>query len=212
MIFIDGPFTRGKLVLVSAAPRLYVMDGFVDVGEIAEVKAIGDAVEQLEAGGLAVTRSEAGRAVDLPALGDALPLIGARIERLAGLSDELDDSLRFRRYQVGEWHRRHTDAVYPVDGLHLLVTALVCLDEPEAGGETLFPYADGGSIAVRHRRGRLVLWCNYTEDGAVDRTAIHEGLAVRAGTKATIGKFLHRPLADCARVMRAPQPERHAAA
>jgi hypothetical protein len=42
----------------------------------------------------------------------------------------------------------------------------------------------------------LVVWCNYAADGAVDRTAVHEGLPVREGTKATLGKFLHRPIDD----------------
>jgi hypothetical protein len=193
---IDGPFPTQTLVQVSRFPRLYLMDGFVNAAEIEAIKAIGDSADALQAIGLEVTRGDAGCAVDLPALDDTLADVGARIEALAGRADRLDDSLRFRRYQIGEFHRRHTDAVYPVDGLHLVLTALVCLDEPRAGGETLFPYADGGPLAVRHRAGRLVMWCSYTAEGCVDQSAIHEGLPVLAGTKATIGKFLHRGIED----------------
>jgi hypothetical protein len=189
-------FPSGALVRVSASPRVYVMDGFVSEDEIEAVKSVGDAVQELEAIGLEVIRGNAGRACDLPALDDTLQAIGRRIESLVGCSDMLDDSLRFRRYGVGEFHRRHTDAVLPVDGLHLIVTALVCLDAPEEGGETVFPYAQGGSLAISHRRGRLVLWFNYLPDGTVDHAAIHEGARVLRGTKATIGKFLHRPLGE----------------
>ena len=193
---VDGPFPPGRLVRVSRAPRLYVMDAFATDDEIDSVKAVGDATDELDAVGIAVTRGDAGYSADLPALDDTLASLGRRVESLVGRGDLLDDSLRFRRYAVGEFHRRHTDAVCPVEGLHLVVTALLCLDEPAAGGETLFPHAEGGALAVRHRRGRVVVWCNYAADGTVDRTAVHEGLPVREGTKATLGKFLHRPIAD----------------
>jgi hypothetical protein len=199
---LDPSFQPGVLVPVSRSPRLYVMDGFISEDEIDAVKSVGDAVEELEAVGLEVMRGDAGRACDLPALDDTLLAIGRRIESLAGCEDMLDDSLRFRRYGVGEFHRRHTDAVHPMDGLHLILTALVCLDAPDEGGETVFPYAEGGPLAVPHRRGRLVLWCNYLADGTVDRTAVHEGAPVARGTKATIGKFLHRPLSEAGRTPR----------
>jgi hypothetical protein len=177
---------------LSTAPRLHVVDDFVTDGEIEHVLRLAEHPEQL-APGLVPDRSVAGLSFEMPVGRDeVLNGIRARIAEVLGFGNDLGETFRFRRYVPGEGHPPHTDA-YASNGSELIVTALICLVPPSRGGETTFPLAADGPLAVSHRRGRLVLWFNHTPDGQVDTLSTHEGALVEAGEKTTLTAFVYKP-------------------
>lgn len=176
----------------STAPRVHVIDDFVSDTEIAHVLRLAEHPEQL-APGLTTTRSEAGLSFEMPVGEDpVLNAIRDRMTALIGFGNDLGDTFRFRRYAPGEYHPPHVDA-FSAGGTDLIVTALLDLVAPDEGGDTFFPLAADGPLAVPHRRGRLVVWYNHTHDGAVDRLSTHEGLRVTKGEKTTLTAFVYKP-------------------
>lgn len=134
---------------------------------------------------------DAGFCYELPVAWDPLlPALGARIDALLGMRNHAPDTFRFRRYARGEAHPPHLDC-YEIEGLHLVTTAMLCLEAPEQGGETSFA-ATG--LRVLPRAGQLVWWHNYLPDGREDRRARHAGLRVGGGCKTTITWFVYVPL------------------
>jgi hypothetical protein len=133
---------------------------------------------------------------------DAHPVLGAlgaRIVDRVGRSRQLHQpSFRFRRYRPGDAHPAHRDH-FEVEGAWLLVTAMVVLQAPVAGGATRFDLAVP-AVRVPAVAGRLILWCNHLRDGAPDRLAVHEGEPVIDGEKATLTRFLYGPPALAAEI------------
>src|SRR5690606_21759383 len=87
----------------------------------------------------------------------------------------------------------HVDC-YEVDGTVLMFTALMHLEDTDAGGETLFPFAEKGSLSVSPRKGRLVVWGNYRPEGRPDAASNHEGARLVQGSKTTLTWFVYAPL------------------
>jgi len=74
-------------------------------------------------------------------------------------------------------------------------TAMIFLNEPEAGGETEFPKA---AIKVSPRTGNMLVWNNLNIIGEPNYFSLHEGLPVAAGTKYIITKWhRERPWTYC---------------
>ncbi|MBI5609516.1 MAG: 2OG-Fe(II) oxygenase [Deltaproteobacteria bacterium] len=202
--------------LLCHAPAVQVIDDFASASERQVLLDWIEAVDQGEREALHVSRDETGTAFELD-LGDE-PAAAALAERMAAavglpLVGSVSPSLRMRRYVTGQHHPRHSDD-YEIDGCRLAATALLVLQAPEQGGETLFPEGVPGPLCVRHREGRLVAWLNRTPDGETDLAAEHLALPVTRGVKATATLFLYVP-ADLPRptwhLPEAPATERLAA-
>ncbi|MGE0039669.1 MAG: 2OG-Fe(II) oxygenase [Vicinamibacterales bacterium] len=184
-----------RLYQLCHAPRLFVADAFASPAEAAHVRTLGLDPAWAASRGITATADATGRAFEMPVDGDAtLEALRARIDATLGVANVHRGTMRFRHYVAREAHPPHLDC-YEIQGAHLVCTALVCLNDCEAGGETRFPRAFPTPIAVRPRQGRLVAWFNYYPNGAPDQASFHEGAPVVRGEKTTITAFIYAPLA-----------------
>jgi prolyl 4-hydroxylase len=133
----------------------------------------------------------------------AIPIV-AKLERLivdfVGLDPAHGEPIQGQRYAVGQEFKAHTDYFEPggVD-FHTYTsvagnrtwTAMIYLNEPDAGGATRFKTIDK---IVQPETGKLLCWNNLRPDGSPNPSTIHQGMKVRAGTKYVITKwFRERP-------------------
>jgi hypothetical protein len=185
---------RPALARISESPRLYVADGFARDEEIEHILRRAESIERRRPEHMLFHQGDTGFSFEMFTQRD--PVLLRLMEdtySATGVRNLVDCSMRFRRYGAGNSHRGHLD-VYEMKGYHLLVTAILYLDNVD-GGETRFPRAAGGPIAIAPKRGRLAVWFNYTPEGEEDQASWHEGLVVRSGVKTTITNFMYNSLA-----------------
>jgi prolyl 4-hydroxylase len=133
----------------------------------------------------------------------AIPIV-AEVDRLiagfTGLSPEYGEPIQGQRYAIGQEFKQHTDYFEPngvdyprycgVAG-NRTWTAMIYLNEPEAGGATRFKAIDK---IVQPETGKLVCWSNRRADGTLNPATLHAGMPVRKGVKYVITKwFRERP-------------------
>ena len=201
---MNEPLHTNSLRTWSHAPRLYVDPGFCDEAELIGLRGAVLSAEDAEQQGLNPKDDATGLSYELPIDGAAaLEALRARIEALTGIANTQGDTFRFRRYEPGRGHPPHTDG-YVIDGATLIATAMLCLEAPALGGDTVFPEADDGPMRVIPRAGQLVLWFNYDEDGDEDLQAVHLSTPVLQGAKVTLTAFLYADLAAAATTIDAP--------
>lgn len=126
------------------------------------------------------------------------PLISAidrRICDLLGLPEAHGETMQGQRYRIGEQFKPHHDFFFRGEPYwHLATrvggqrswTAMIYLNQPEAGGETAFPQF---GIAVPPLTGMLLTWNNMDADGRPNMATLHAGMPVKAGTKYIITKW-----------------------
>lgn len=121
--------------------------------------------------------------------------VEARISGLLGIDQRYGEFLQGQRYAVGQQFKPHhdylrTDAEYWPRQQHVggqrTWTAMVFLNVPEGGGETVFPRAN---LAIPPRQGSLLAWNNLDPCGKPNPATLHQGLPVRAGSKYIITKW-----------------------
>lgn len=180
-----------SLVRHRDTPALLVADGFATAAECAALAGIGGDWGLIAAHQGEPKHDHTGFSWELPRAADPrVAAIAARMEAAIGIRDALAHALRFRRYSAGEGHPGHLDS-YSTRGLHLVVTAMLVLQAPAAGGATRFPLALPNPVEVLPLAGRLVVWGNHRPDGAVDEASFHAGLPVEAGQKITLTLFAY---------------------
>ena len=105
------------------------------------------------------------------------------------------EPLQGQRYEQGQRFREHADffyvdqpywAEYEPHGGQRTWTAMIYLNEPEAGGATRFKLLD---FAIAPRLGRILIWNNMALDGSPNPWTLHEGMPVEAGTKYIVTKW-----------------------
>lgn len=114
---------------------------------------------------------------------------------LLGIDPKHGETLQGQRYREGQQFKAHADFFY-IDqpyweevkehGGQRTWTAMIYLDAPEAGGETIFPHLGMG---VRPKPGQLLAWNNMTADGSPNTWTIHQGCPVAKGTKHIVTKW-----------------------
>ncbi len=89
------------------------------------------------------------------------------------------------RYQPGGRFGLHTDGGLFADDPagERVITFLLCVQAPHAGGETYFPRL---SRLVEPRAGRLVVWRNLSVDNTANSTFLHASTPVREGSKTVV--------------------------
>jgi prolyl 4-hydroxylase len=121
--------------------------------------------------------------------------IDGRIAALLGIEKAHGEPLQGQRYQQGQQFREHADffyidepywAEYEPHGGQRTWTAMIYLNEPEAGGATRFKLLD---FEVEPKLGRILVWNNMAFDGSPNPWTMHEGTAVEAGTKYIVTKW-----------------------
>jgi len=126
--------------------------------------------------------------------------INTQIADLLGVDGVWGEPLQGQRYQEGQRFREHADffyidqpywAEYEPHGGQRTWTAMIYLNEPEAGGATRFKLLD---FAIAPRLGRILIWNNMALDGSPNPWTLHEGMPVERGTKYIVTKwFRERP-------------------
>ncbi len=121
--------------------------------------------------------------------------VTSRIDALLAADPAHGEPLQGQRYATGQHYNMHTDFFY-IDqaywpqadrqGGQRTWTAMAYLNEPEAGGETRFPYLD---LTISAKQGMLLVWNNMIADGSPNNWTIHQGCDVEAGSKYIITKW-----------------------
>jgi prolyl 4-hydroxylase len=176
---------------------LFVQRGFLDAATCAQLCAMIDAERRPSTisdhnGDTAFRTSET---CDLAATDPLVAAVDARLAAFTGLDPLHGEPLQGQRYAIGQEFKAHTDYFEPngVD-FHRYCsvagnrtwTAMVYLNEPEAGGATRFKVVDK---TIQPEVGKLVCWNNHRADGSLNPATIHHGMKVRAGTKYVITKW-----------------------
>ena len=117
------------------------------------------------------------------------------ITEFINLDPAYGEPIQGQRYAVGQEFKGHTDYFEPsgID-FHKYTsvagnrtwTAMIYLNEPEAGGATRFKTIDK---IVQPETGKLLCWNNLRLDGSPNPSTIHQGMKVRAGVKYVITKW-----------------------
>ena len=131
-------------------------------------------------------------------LDPAEPIV-VKVERLLGMLTGIPagygEPIQGQRYAEGQEFKAHTDtftAGTPDYYTHTASqgqrtwTAMLYLNEPEAGGATRFKTVNK---TVQPETGKLLLWNNLLPDGQENPATLHHGMKVRKGTKYIITKW-----------------------
>ncbi|HKT14261.1 MAG TPA: 2OG-Fe(II) oxygenase [Allosphingosinicella sp.] len=114
---------------------------------------------------------------------------------LMGIPPEQGETIQGQRYAIGQQFKQHhdfffTDQPYWEEqkdaGGQRTWTAMVFLNQPEAGGETFFAHA---AVKIAPRAGNLLAWYNLDAAGKPNLFSLHEGRPVEAGVKYIITKW-----------------------
>jgi len=121
--------------------------------------------------------------------------IDQRICALMGMKPRQGETMQGQRYAVGQQFKAHHDYFHVsesywqaerVRGGQRSWTAMIYLDEPQSGGETLFPTA---GLKVTPRKAMLLAWNNMDRKGEPNPNALHESMPVTAGQKNIVTKW-----------------------
>lgn len=176
---------------VAEDPLLLLAPGFVDAAELATLQALLADPAVLAELSDGEDDDDTGQSAELAtARHPLLAALEARILQALCLGNAVPGALRMRRYLPGQGHPPHCDA-YTIAGAQLVATALLCVEAPERGGQTLFLDAGDGPLQVQHRAGQLVSWRNLAPNGETLASARHAGAAVEAGVKTILGLFIY---------------------
>lgn len=181
---------------------LFLARDFLDAATCAAVIARIDANRRpstiSDANGDAAFRTS--ETCDLDSADPVVAAIEARIADFTGLPPIFGEPIQGQRYAVGQEFKAHTDYFEP-NGMdyhrfcsvagNRTWTAMIYLNEPDAGGATRFKAIDK---IVQPETGKLLCWNNRRPDGSLNPATLHQGMKVRAGVKYVITKwFRERP-------------------
>jgi len=118
-----------------------------------------------------------------------------RIADYLALDPAKGEPMQGQRYAPGQEFKLHTDYFEP-DGADYgpncaisgqrTWTAMIYLNEPEAGGATRFKLIDK---IVQPETGKMLMWNNQLPDGRPNGATLHQGMKVRQGVKYVITKW-----------------------
>lgn len=128
---------------------------------------------------------------DLPIVCD----LRIRLSDLIGIDPAHAEAMQGQRYAPGQEFKPHTDTFNPggadyyvhcADQGQRTWTAMLYLNEPEAGGATRFKAINK---TVQPETGKLLLWNNLSPDGSPNPATLHQGMKVRKGTKYVVTQW-----------------------
>ena len=121
--------------------------------------------------------------------------VDGHIAAALDLDRAFGEPLQGQRYEVGQCFKEHSDffyvdqpywAEYEPHGGQRTWTAMIYLNEPEAGGATRFKLLD---FEVEPKLGRILIWNNMALDGSPNPWTLHEGMPVERGSKYIVTKW-----------------------
>jgi prolyl 4-hydroxylase len=199
-----GKLVRRKLkkherveIIGQAGLDLYIVQGFLTAEECEIVVALidADAHPSTLYAGTETLGFRTSYSCNLDAYHPIVTRIERRICELAGIDMRHGETLQGQRYTAAQQFKPHHDFFHTSqayweqerpNGGQRTWTAMIYLNEPEAGGETNFPKA---GLCVSPRTAMLVMWNNMDELGAPNDLTLHEGCPVTTGTKYIVTKW-----------------------
>jgi len=160
--------------------------------------------------------TETGMVTELPVRGSTLVGVFDRMRAvLPALAPKMNDNthgmetLRVRRYlpdgiglKGGDYHPPHTDWFEPTKGdlsNVLIVTMILYLTSPEAGGTTFFQHAQKGKgYHFQPVRGNLAVWWSCYNNGTQDFHSDHSSEPLLKGIKWNAARFFYADVKKCA--------------
>ena len=118
-----------------------------------------------------------------------------KIDAVLGLDHSYAETTQGQRYEVGQQFKHHFDYFFESQeywqterrrGGQRTWTAMVFLNEPEAGGETDFKELE---LPIPPETGTLVTWNNMGRDGLPNSNTFHAGTPVIEGSKYVITQW-----------------------
>lgn len=118
-----------------------------------------------------------------------------RIADLLGIPLDQGEAIQAQRYAEGQQFKVHNDyfasgepysAAVAEEGGQRTWTAMIFLNDVEAGGSTHFPYV---GVQIKPRARTLMLWNNLDAAGLANAHTRHAGLPVDKGAKYVITKW-----------------------
>jgi prolyl 4-hydroxylase len=202
-LFMISCYGELTLVQISEDPRIFILKGFLTdaecnhVIEVAKPNLVASKiVDEANTGEVAdKRRSSRGFFIPREWNDSILRNIEKRISNLTNTPVKNGENLHVLHYDVGGEFQPHCDFFNPTPGGkecarfggQRVATVVMYLNTPEAGGETVFPYAN---YAVQPKKGDAVLFYNLTPDGEVDPHSLHGGSPVKAGEKWIMTKWI----------------------
>ena len=189
--------TPGIQKVPSPNIELFIKRNFVAPDECAHLVALIDAQRRPStiADDIGDTLFRTSETCDLYAQDPIVSMVDLRLSEFTGLDPAHGEPMQGQRYAVGQEFKPHTDYFEP-DGADYQTycavsgqrtwTAMIYLNETEAGGATRFVAIDK---LVKPETGKLLVWNNLTPDGRVNGNTLHHGMKVRAGTKYVVTKW-----------------------
>lgn len=121
--------------------------------------------------------------------------VEAKIDLLTGIQSPYGETMQGQRYAVGQQFKAHHDFFHTSEpywpenekrGGQRTWTVMLFLNEPAAGGHTVFPEA---GVEVTPKRGALLAWNNLDGSGQPNPNTLHQAMPVEAGVKYVITKW-----------------------
>ncbi len=177
--------------------ELFVLRGFLDPATCAELIARIDERRRPSeiADDLGIAAFRTSESCDLDWRDPLVTRVDAAIVGLLGLAFDSGEPLQGQRYAPGQEFRLHTDTFEPggadfyihtADQGQRTWTAMIYLNQPEAGGATRFKTI---GKTVQPETGKLLAWNNLTPQGQPNPATLHQGMKVRRGTKYVLTKW-----------------------
>jgi len=209
---------------ISWQPRIFLFHHFMTKEECQEILSLakGDVARSLVVGegGKSVEsegRSSSGVFLTRKYMTQSplLRNIERRISEWTQLPIENGEGFYLIRYEIGQQYKPHYDwfSLDEKGKPHIgssgnrVATVLSYLQEPEEGGETIFPLADAGKIEVKVNTGDAVLFFDYTPSGEPDHKALHGSNPVIKGEKWSMTKWLRPRVSRASWKWELPQKE-----
>ena len=176
---------------------IFVVRDFLSAQECEQVIALID-VDRVPSGLLSVNSDPEFRTSESCNLNMKDPInarVQGKIDALTGIQPAHGETIQGQRYAPGQQFKPHHDFFHPNTdywdamqrtGGQRTWTAMIFLNDVEAGGQTFFPEAN---VRVTPRRGNLLLWNNMDEFGQPNAYSLHSGMPVEAGVKYIITKW-----------------------
>lgn len=202
-IDLDGE-TRTLLVL-STAPRVLIMDNFLNADERSEILSLADARGFEQSATLSAKDIHYRRTSQTSWLErDQHPVLknmyrrASKLLRIQNLTQCCAEDLQVVHYDEGQEYRAHFDFKLPGGWAEPVrfATLLMYLEDPPLGGETVFPLAAGGPVAVPPKAGTAVLFYSVLPDGNVDELSLHASAPVEQGQKRVCNMWVWDPFID----------------
>lgn len=188
-----------ELEVISQQPKVFIIKDFLSEFEVEEIIRIAiplqgaSQVGNVDGGGARKSDTRTSKNSWIPrTTSDVTETISKRAADLlqideARLSNRYAEDMQVVHYLNGQRYDSHHDwgvSGYPESRYITLLFYLTDMKNPNAGGETAFPKAAGGTgIKVHPGKGSAVLFYNLLEDGNGDDLALHAALPVVDGEK-----------------------------